>query len=319
LYNLSLNVVGSSGVIGQNQTLVGNTSKAEATIVQITNSVALVRLKSKTPFIQNEGATLIGSDGIIIDTISITISSISELEFSFSENSNVVSYYPQNVNIDYSNKINGRVIVWDSKDKEMIVENSYAPINNDYMSKITKDSAFVRQDDPANQSPDIFRVGDILKSTDGKYVEVASMEFTTGVDYVKETDAKNSSSVAKYVTKEVSINSPGTSIDVRLTINLKDVENVKVLYKIKETSAQTNFDDINWNFFNVDGNPDNDDLASASNSISGQFEKQSYYQEFTYSASNLSEFTSFAIKIIMKTDDPAYVPKIQDLRAVASF
>ena len=319
LYNLSLNVVGSSGVIGQNQTLVGNTSKAEATIVQITNSVALVRLKSKTPFVQNEGATLIGSDGIIIDTISITISSISELEFSFSENSNVVSYYPQNVNIDYSNKINGRVIVWDSKDKEMIVENSYAPINNDYMSKITKDSAFVRQDDPADQSPDIFRVGDILKSTDGKYVEVASMEFTTGVDYVKETDAKNSSSVAKYVTKEVSINSPGTSIDVRLTINLKDVENVKVLYKIKETSAQTNFDDINWNFFNLDGNPDNDDLASASNSISGQFEKQSYYQEFKYSASNLSEFTSFAIKIIMKTDDPAYVPKIQDLRAVASF
>jgi hypothetical protein len=102
-------------------------------------------------------------------------------------------------------------------------------------------------------------------------------------------------------------------------MNLKNTENVKVLYKIKETSSQSNFDDINWNYFNIDGNPDNDDLATASNSISGQFEKQSYYQEFKYSAPNLPEFTSFAVKIVMKTDDPAYVPKIQDLRAVASY
>ena len=319
LYNLTLNVVGTAGQISQNQTLVGATSKAEGTIVQITDSVALIRLKTKTSFIQNEAATLISSDGTIIDTISINISSISELSFNFSENSNVLAYYPQNVNIEYANKINGRVIVWDSKDKEMIIENSYAPINNDYTSKITKDSVFVRQETQASQSPDIFRVGDILKSSDGRYVEVAFMEFTTGVDYVKETDAKNSSAVAKYVTKEVSINSAGSSIDVRLTINLKNTENVKVLYKIKETSSQSNFDDINWNYFNVDGNPDNDDLATASNSISGQFEKQSYYQEFKYSAPNLPEFTSFAVKIVMKTDDPAYVPKIQDLRAVASY
>jgi len=34
---------------------------------------------------------------------------------------------------------------------------------------------------------------------------------------------------------------------------------------------------------------------------------------------NLPEFSSFAVKIVMKTSDPAYVPKIQDVRAVASY
>ena len=59
--------------------------------------------------------------------------------------------------------------------------------------------------------------------------------------------------------------------------------------------------------------------ASAENEISGLFEKQDSYQELPFSVSNLPEFTSFAVKIIMESDNPAYVPKVQDLRAVASF
>ena len=102
-------------------------------------------------------------------------------------------------------------------------------------------------------------------------------------------------------------------------MNLTDIENVKIYYKIRESSSSANFEDINWVPFNDDGNPDVNNLATPTNSISGQFEKQVDYQELIYSASNLPEFTSFAIKIIMKTDNPSYVPKIQDLRAVASY
>jgi len=38
-----------------------------------------------------------------------------------------------------------------------------------------------------------------------------------------------------------------------------------------------------------------------------------------FSVSDLPEFSSFAVKVVMKSVDPAYVPKIQDIRAVASF
>ena len=103
-------------------------------------------------------------------------------------------------------------------------------------------------------------------------------------------------------------------------MNVKDIENVKVYYKIKPASSQQNFDDINWEYFNTDGGPDQaNEIATAENSISGQFEKQSSYQELRYTVEELTEFSSFAVKIVMKTDDPAYIPKIQDLRTVASF
>ena len=52
-----------------------------------------------------------------------------------------------------------------------------------------------------------------------------------GVDYISDTQSKNSSSIAKYVTKEVSIENPATSIDVRTTVNVSDIENIKILYK----------------------------------------------------------------------------------------
>ena len=92
-----------------------------------------------------------------------------------------------------------------------------------------------------------------------------------------------------------------------------------MLYRLKKSSSQENFDDIKWVHFNGTGLPDVDVVATAENSISGITEKQSSYQELTYSVEDLPEFSSFAVKVIMKSNNPAFVPKIQDLRAVASY
>jgi hypothetical protein len=317
LYNLGLIVVGSDDDLVSGTILSGQTSKAVGTIINYDNNVALITLNTSVAFENNEQIIATTPAGVRITSVNLSVSSSTEQIYTFAENADLIAYYPQNINIDYANTINGKIISWDSKEKEIIVENSYFPINGNFVSEITKDSAFVRKEN--NQSQDIFRVGDIVKTGDGRYVEVASMQFATGVDFTPETSSKNTSALAKYVSKEVAINSPGTSIDVRITANVKDRENVKVLYRIKEASLQSNFEDINWKYFNIDGSPDNNDLATAENSISAIVEKQSSYQEFKYSVADLPEFTSFAIKIVMKTDDPAYAPKIQDVRAVASF
>jgi len=317
LYNLGLIVVGSDDDLVTGTVLTGQTSKAIGTILNYNNNIALITLNTSVAFENNEQIIATTPAGVRITSVNLSVSSSVEQIYTFAENADLIAYYPQNINVDYGNIINGKIISWDSKDKEIIVENSYLPINGNYVSEITKDSAFVRKE--TEQSQDIFRVGDIVKTGDNRYVEVAAMNFTTGIDFTPESSSKNSSSLAKYVSKEVTINSPGTSIDVRITANLKDRENVKILYRIKEASLQSNFEDINWKYFNIDGSPDNDDLATAENSISAIVEKQSSYQEFKYSAADLPEFTSFAIKIVMKTDDPAYAPKIQDVRAVASF
>ena len=146
------------------------------------------------------------------------------------------------------------------------------------------------------------------------------MAFENGVDYVPEDGSLNTSGVSKYVTKEIFIDNPATAVNLYVTTNVKDIEDVKVLYKTKLLASQENFNDIDWEYFNDNGGPDNKDIiATSENSISGQYEKQSSYQELRYTTDSLKDFSSFAIKIVMKTSDPSYVPKIQDMRAVASY
>ena len=43
------------------------------------------------------------------------------------------------------------------------------------------------------------------------------------------------------------------------------------------------------------------------------------YKEYEFNASNLPQFNGFQIKIIMSGTNFAYVPKIRDLRAIASI
>jgi len=139
------------------------------------------------------------------------------------------------------------------------------------------------------------------------------------LDFVAEDTSKNGSAIAKYVTKEVTIQSPATAIDVHLLANVRDISDLQVFYKFKKASSQENFEDIDWIYFNTSGEPDVFDIATSENTISGIVEKQSSYQDLKYSASNLPEYSSFAIKVVMKGVDPSYVPKVQDIRAVAAF
>ena len=258
-------------------------------------------------------------------TVTVSNEGVFEQVPNFVTGSTVNAINPSVRSEKYENKISGKVISWDSKTKILTLENDKQPINNNFTSTITLGSDYARESQTANQIADIFRVGDLIdyegsSFETAKFAEIKSMGFSQGVDYVPETGSVNTSGTAKYVTKEVFINTPAESLNVYLTLNVRDVENVKVYYKIKPASSQQNFDDINWEYFNTDGNPDQEnEIATAENSISGQFEKQSSYQELRYTAEELTEFSSFAVKIVMKTDDPAYIPKIQDLRAVASF
>ena len=174
------------------------------------------------------------------------------------------------------------------------------------------------------QLQDIFRVGDFIKypnqpDEEANYLEVGKITYTNGVDFVAEDTSKNGSAVAKYVTKEVVISSPATAIDVHLMANVKDISNIQVLYKFKKASSQENFEDIDWVLFNGDGQPDTLELATTENSISSVVEKQSSYQDLKYSVSDIEEFSSFAVKVVMLGVDPAFAPKIQDIRAVAAF
>ena len=307
--------------IQANQTIKGVTTKASGTIVRVNGTNIFVKVKT-SQFFQKGETVVLGNQP---DQLSVVINSNpSELFFDINDGATIIARNPSNTAETYDNKITGKAVIWNSKTQELRVRTDVQPLADDYTGRIIDNSLFTRNSVVTEQLADIFRVGDIISypnqpAEEVGYLEVGNLTYSDGIDFVAEDTSKNSSSVAKYVTKEIGISNPGTSIDVRLTLNVKETENVKVLYRIKKASSQENFEDIDWVYFNTNGSPDVLELATSENSISGTVEKQSSYQEFKYSVADLPEFASFGVKVIMQSVDPSFAPKIQDIRAVASF
>ena len=234
----------------------------------------------------------------------------------------VTATNPSNTTETYDNLISGTVVLWDTPTQTLKLENDRQPINNDY-TKASGSGSYARAQQIADQPEDIFRVGDLVNAPSidvgfESFYEIKSMSMTVGVDFVPEDSTLDSSAVAKYVTKEITLDKSATAIDVIITANVTDTKNIKMLYKTKTTSVQSKFDDLEWLLFNGTGYPNEMKNATPQNAISAQKEEQSSYQEFRYSIDTLDEFTSFGVKIAMQTDDPAFVPKIQDIRVVSS-
>ena len=316
--------------IQSGQTIQGYNTKAVGSIASVSGNVVYVRVKT-TQFFERGERVILGNQlslteivgGATLPKVKID-SNPSQVFVTIPDASTIVARNPSSILQTYDNIITGKTVIWNNKTQELIVRTDVQPIIDDFNSRIIDNAVFNRNAVVLDQIADIFRVGDFIKypaqpDAEAAYWEVGKVKYRDGIDFVPDNTSKNSSSVAKYVTKEVSINNPATSVDVRLTANLKDVQNIQVLYRYKKASSQENFEDIDWIYFNKDGEPDILEIATSENTISSVTEKQSSYQEFKYSVSNLPEFSSFAVKIVMKSVDPAYVPKIQDIRAVASF
>ena len=322
-------VSGNSNDVDINQNVLGQTSGATSEVLRVVGNDIFVKTKNSLQFEVGETLTFsvqsAASGNLNGDTVVITNAGIFEQVPNFVTGSTVTAYNPSNLSEKYDNKVSGEVILWDSKTKSLTLENDKNPINSNYISPITAGSDYARTPATSDQINDIFRQGELIDfegSTleTSKFAEVKSMTLDNGVDYVPEDGSLNTSGVSKYVTKEIFIDTPATAVNVYLTANVKNIEDVKVFYKTKLLASQENFENIDWEYFNGDGGPDNKDIiATSENSISGQYERQSSYQELRYTVDSLIDFSSFAIKIVMRTSDPSYVPKIQDVRAVASY
>ena len=327
VYTFLAEGVEQTETVNVGQTVSGLSTNASGEIVKVDGTTLSVKVKTANTF--TAGEELVFSNQTFNGTINVsTAIGVTKISFQIpnivSPPTYVTARNPSILAETYDNKINGKIVLWNQKTSVLTVINDKQPINDDYTSAIVESTDFTRNASVDSQDGDIFRVGDILSYVDQpgdeyNFIEVSKVSYSNGVDFISENQSKNSSSIAKYVTKEIAIENPATSIDVRTTVNTSDIENIRVLYRIKKSSSQENFEDIEWVYFNTTGAPDVDVIATSENAISGITEKQSSYQELSYSVEDLPEFSSFAIKIVMKSSNPAYVPKVQDLRAVASY
>lgn len=169
-----------------------------------------------------------------------------------------------------------------------------------------------------------FAAGDIINDTDAGTVPVtgrtiSAVSDTGGFLFVPEINSYGSSTASKYVTKEVTLETPGTSLDCKITANLFNNRDIKVLYKLRPDGSSQDFNSIGWSYFNGTGYSDNSDVVIPSDlrALSPSSEDLDSYIEYKYTATNLAPFSAFAIKVVFVGSNPALSPRLEDLRVIA--
>jgi hypothetical protein len=131
----------------------------------------------------------------------------------------------------------------------------------------------------------------------------------------------NNGSVAKYITKRVTLNNnfDSSGLTVFLDVNRRPGTKIEVYYKVLNSNDQNSFDSQPYV------------LMNPKFTVGGSLESTGVtdYTTDTYQALNITysdvstgsvytNFKVFAIKIVMYSDNPAIVPKIKNFRAIAT-
>ena len=145
-------------------------------------------------------------------------------------------------------------------------------------------------------------------------VDSSSDVYPTG-DYKASTESEGDQNAAIYLTKQITLAQPATSLKVLFNAYRPSTADIKVLFKTLKANDATDFDEIPYTFFNSDGSPD----VTTPSSVRGE------YKEYVYTAGitdegigdSLDEYTSFQVKIVLQGTNSADVPKLREFRALA--
>ena len=121
--------------------------------------------------------------------------------------------------------------------------------------------------------------------------------------FISERDPQGGSADAKYITREIVLNNPSVALKVAMTVNRPQDADIDLYYKIKTTDGQ-NYRKLNYDYVSRPLGYDNPDLPGS-------------WSEWEYDIENLEEFSSFGIKVVLRSKNSATVPKVKDLRIVA--
>ena len=136
----------------------------------------------------------------------------------------------------------------------------------------------------------------------------------------------NDPSAFQYVSKEITLETPATSVKVILNAYVNSYCDLRGFYAISENPgfepiftpfpgyANLDFRSQIISQEDSDGRPDK--YVTPSSSL--EFESQRLdYKEYTFTADNLPPFRTYRIKLIATSTNQVYVPRIKDLRVIA--
>ena len=130
----------------------------------------------------------------------------------------------------------------------------------------------------------------------------------TTPDFVEETTNQGGSAGSKYITKPIILENPATSLDIRLSANIRSSSAVKMYYRVTSAEDVRLLSDVAWVAFNTDGSPD---------AAVPPAKDEDTFKEQQYSDTGIPGFTAFALKIVMTGTNSSYPPIIKDMRGIA--
>ena len=112
------------------------------------------------------------------------------------------------------------------------------------------------------------------------------------------------SNLAQYITRRFTLENPSTAIKILYEANRPASCDINVYYKVITDGSEKKFENIPWTQV----------ATEISDSADGE---ESIFRERTHLVEGLAEFSTVAIKIVMKSTNTAFVPKIKNLRVIA--
>jgi hypothetical protein len=136
-----------------------------------------------------------------------------------------------------------------------------------------------------------------------------------------EFDESGGPAEARYITKPITLADGFDSGDLRvfLNANVPGDSEVHVFYKVLSASDTTPFKDITYQKMEAVNYPSVPSQTS-SDFVEIEFRPSLTENEITYVSNDgvtYDTFKTFAIKIVMTSNDPAIIPKVRDLRIIA--
>jgi hypothetical protein len=144
----------------------------------------------------------------------------------------------------------------------------------------------------------------------------SSSDVYPSTEFFASTEPEGDNNAAIYLTKQIALENPATALKIIFAAHRPATSEIKVLYKLLRTDDASDFDDLSYRFFNIDGSPDQTVPASADNQD---------FREYVFTSGvtddglgePLEEFIAFQIKIVMQGTNSAEPPRIKELRALA--
>ena len=213
--------------------------------------------------------------------------------------------------INYQMSVDSGATYFNVTTGEDIYKSSVGPVTNDttiiLKAILSSESEFIT---PVIDLERISLVG--VKNFVNSEAELLEDNSPLGEDEDSELSSIHGYAFARYLTQEVELNNPADQLNVYLNINRPiEQSNVKVYVRFntgEESIKNSDFEEIT------------PDTVIPITSIRDDYSEVlfSVNKEDQLVAANSLNFTSFQVKIVMVSNDHAYVPVMKDFRAIAT-